>query len=524
MREAIASLRQVGHKKIKPGVSDFKKAVPDGAPGLCTIARSGSGTLEEPSEGVDGAAVGSVNSTCLANAVEVYLAPLKEYALAALPEDLVTRITTQTNEKSPQQPLIMFYATAGMRLVSPQQEASILNAVRSSLNAGAFGAAFGTAPVIAAADYHVRVLTGPEEATLDWLAVNAALGLNLNPSISLAQGPGGLNAVRGLVDIVDSSEEAEVDGSEESDANIKEQNPNNEGGDWQFNPELEPVGALDLGGWSTQIAFSQSPRSSSSSTNNAEEGPISTAPPAAHHLPSPSSKFVAASHLGFGVLGAFDLALDACAAHALALLEAQQGRIGDESNDDDDDQSSSGDNEWHVCPCLSPGQEVVHTYRLPAYVPPRQRRPPAAVSPDSDGIGRDNIDSQSEASAMHRRWARHGAMAAGGDGSEVEDETASGNGDDASTAAATAAGAAATQVEVGSEEADENKDRVEELSLAEGAVRVGELAVFSDWEWEDWVSASDLDGNGAIDGNEVCLVFLSKVCVKMHLVFLCHGK
>lgn len=505
MRKAIASLRQIGHKKIKPGVSDFKNAVPDGEPGLCNVATTTTTTTAFdasalPSDRVDATMNWSVNSTCLANAMEMYLRPLKDYALSALPDDLVTKLSSHAHGNPfPQQPLVMFYATAGMRLVSPQQESNILSAVRLSLSTGAFGAAFGRATTISApagvgnrdgndgksADSfrdHVRVLTGPEEATLDWLAVNAALGLNLLPSASLAQGPGGLSAVRGLADAGAFQEEAELNGHRDV--------------------ELEPVGALDLGGWSTQIAFAQAPRSSRSITTNPQAAPLSAPAPR-------SAEFVAASHLGFGVLRAFDLALDACAAHALALKEAKRGRIGDEIDNLNDEADS---NEWHACPCLSPGQEVVHMYRLPAYVPPRQRRPAAAVDPDADGVGGDVDDSQSsEASAMHRRWARHGAMAAGGDGSEVENGAATSAEGDTSATGSTDPTDTEVEVDV------ENDGEDEELTLAERAARVGELAVFSDWEWEDWVSASDLDGSGAIDGNGDDLVLRFLKCAHERL-------
>jgi hypothetical protein len=102
-------------------------------------------------------------------------------------------------------------------------------------------------------------------------------------------------------------------------------------------------------------------------------------------------------------------------------------------------------------------------------------------------------------------------MAAGGDGSEVENGAATSAEGDTSATGSTDPTDTEVEVDV------ENDGEDEELTLAERAARVGELAVFSDWEWEDWVSASDLDGSGAIDGNGDDLVLRFLKCAHERL-------
>jgi Golgi nucleoside diphosphatase len=130
----------------------------------------------------------------LVPALSEYLSPLIEFAKAILhqKESLYGRFP------------IYLRATAGMRILIPDDRARVLDAVRTLFSNKTFCPFYFE-------DKHARVLSGEEEAIFDWTAVNFLLG-------SLLKQSEGLGAV--------------------------------------VNPELT-YGALDLGGASTQISFIQ---------------------------------------------------------------------------------------------------------------------------------------------------------------------------------------------------------------------------------------------------------------------------
>ena len=200
---------------------------------------------------------------------------------------------------------------------------------------------------------------------------------------------------------------------------------------------------------------------------------------------------MAASFLGLGVLGAFDAALDQVGSKAAppspypprlplfacprsyplppglsasfhsrpwgcAGVPAVQCAVAAPAV------ASGEGTERHGCACLSLGQEWDHDLK-------------AASEAAAEAAAAADDDTDDDEAAAYDAWS-HGGSGPGPSWGGVDGA--------AEVRAAGGAGAGAGEGE----------------GVDQGAVWIRELAVFSAWDWEDWVGTSDLDGSGTIDG------------------------
>jgi len=422
-RLAVESLEQLGYEKTKPGISDLAKIAAKPKPPQAKSARGEAGGegVERAEKGEKGgglgAAVGRVLSGLgkkkrgarqlkaselgeddeLGAAVAAYLTPLVAHAESFVPAGVA-------RARCP----VLFYATAGMRLVTPHQGARVMSAVAYALQRSSFG--------LAGEGNWTRVISGRQEAHFDWLTVNAALGLDLWPHLS--------------------APETQAPATATASAEQQPQQPPLKA------ERARSVGALDMGGWSTQIAFL-----ADADLGGRQQGQQSFATSLGSNWSSEAAggagagvgnraSLVGASHLGFGALGAFEALLDLCT----------KGAVG----------KPSGASSSRVdCPCLHVGQARNHTLRQ---TPPTPTPPLGSV--ESEAGARDGVEAGVEVRA---------------DGSVAASASSSSN------------------------QAQEQ----EPAWLGWPSGWAGDLAVLREWEWDDWVGASDFDASGTVDPGEL---------------------
>jgi hypothetical protein len=392
VRSVMATLIQVGQKKNKNfGISAFAAHIPENGPGggegeekgeeksrgslvgarlqhlwryfrkgragsplpsrisvqssRASSSASGMATLWAESEAEVGAE-GTVEVVARV-AMAKYLEPLLRYADEAVPLDSVARAFERAGAAKGEggrehrggrsKTLVLFAATAGMRLVSPHQERIIMDAARVALRGGTgttYNAEISSTTTSSSWSFSLggeagagspewtRVIDGWTEASYDWLTVTGALGL---PLLDPKTSRGELRQQGGIRGVPEGEE--------------------NEGG--TVGSAAEVVGALDLGGASTQIAYFED---DGRTTVGGERRWRQRGRRRQGERRSGASSFVGVSHLGYGALDAFDKAMDICAETVPQTMVA----VGPHA---DGNYRNATTMMRHPCPCLSVGQE-----------------------------------------------------------------------------------------------------------------------------------------------------------------------